>query len=114
MRYSLYPRALDLDRPAEHVREQHDEHERLDGDVGELLGNLADVLEVASGEDRAVGQQGVAHAETSWFVRRALVRARKTSSRVASRRVMSTASMPASSRARTTSIDAHAGLRWVR
>ena len=111
MRYSLYPAPLDVDGAAEHVGEQQHEHQRLDRDVGQLLGNLADVLEVAAGEDRAVGQQGVAHAETSWLVCRALVRARNTSSSVASRRVMSTASMPASSRARTTSIDADAGLQ---
>ena len=46
--------AVDRDRAAEHVREQQHEHQRLDRDVEQLLGDLADVLDVAAGEHERV------------------------------------------------------------
>ena len=46
--------ALHGDRAAEHVREQQHEHQRLQGDVEQLLGDLADVLDVAAGEHQGV------------------------------------------------------------
>ena len=42
--------ALDADGPAEHVGEEQDEHQRLQGDVEQLLGELADVLDPPAGE----------------------------------------------------------------
>ena len=48
--------AGERDRAAEDVGEQQHEHQRLDRDVEQLLGDLADVREVAPGEDEAVGQ----------------------------------------------------------
>ena len=46
--------ALHRDRATEHVREQQHEHERLERDVEQLLGDLADVLDVAAGEHERV------------------------------------------------------------
>src|SRR4029453_19364524 len=101
------------DRPAEDVGEEQDEHERLDRDVDQLLGDLADMGEVAPREDEAVGQPeaqalgvGGHQAATSWGVGVESVMARKTSSSVASRRCRSVVATPAASSARTTSASA--------
>ena len=49
--------ALHRDRAAEHVREQQHEHQRLQRDVEQLLGDLADVLDVAPREHERVAQR---------------------------------------------------------
>ena len=49
--------AVDVDGAAEHVGEQQHEHQRLHRDVEQLLGDLADVLDVAAGEHERVGHQ---------------------------------------------------------
>ena len=46
--------AGDGDHAAEDEREQQHEHQRLQRDVEQLLGDLADVLEVAAGQREAV------------------------------------------------------------
>src|SRR5262249_26551731 len=107
------------DHATEDEAEQQHEHQRLEGHVEELLGDLADVGEVASRDLDAVGEQPTGarcypgsrfdlvngHAATAssrfWPVS---VRIKKTSSRVASRRATSIASTWAPSSARTTSI----------
>ena len=129
--------AADRDRAAEHVREQQHEHQRLQRDVEQLLGDLADVLDVAAREHERVApprranrraRSGVAcstddgrraHGRrcavmpaprcrsscgTVFGGRGAPVRVRNTSSSVASRRLRSTASTPAASSARMTSM----------
>ena len=98
--------AGDVDRAAEDVREQQHEHQRLQRDVEQLLGDLADVLEVAPGEHEAVRDRASGWRR-SCGARSRLARSvsvRKTSSSVASRRWTSTASTPAASSARTISI----------
>ena len=50
------------DRAAEHVGEQQHEHQRLDRDVEQLLGDLADVLHVATGVDQGVDSQTCSEA----------------------------------------------------
>ena len=117
--------AGDVDRPAEHEREEQHEHHRLDGDVGEHLGLALDVGEVAPDQRpdlpgarwpraRRGGWPGsasavvevigpppcllvVATASSTSTSARWPVRLRKTSSRLGRCRPMSSRSMPASS-----------------
>jgi hypothetical protein len=76
----------DRDHAAEHEREQHREHHRLERDVEQLLGDLADVREMAAGHHQAVGQEVARHHAASASGLRAVVIARNTSSSVTSRR----------------------------
>jgi hypothetical protein len=79
----LVPAALHADGPTEHVREQQREHEWLHRDLGQLLGDLADVFKVASCEYERVGEGACAHADTSCAgAGDEAVSVRKTSSRV--------------------------------
>ncbi len=57
--------AADRHRPAEDVREQQHEHQRLQRDVEQLLGDLADVGDLASGEHHGVAPPGAEPAARS-------------------------------------------------
>src|SRR6266545_2901331 len=111
------------DGPAEHIHEQHEEHEWLDRHLDELLGSGLDVQQVAAGDRQGVAndvrmcgpRQGRgAHARLlsfgSWCASsvvgsvsaRCPVMARNTSSRLGRRSDRSSMAIPSSSSRRTT------------
>ena len=49
--------ARDVDRRAEHVEEQQDEHDRLDRDVEQPLGHARDRPQAAAGQQRGVADE---------------------------------------------------------
>src|ERR1700733_12409431 len=94
------------DRPAEHVKEQHQEDDRLQGDVDQLLGRAGELDQVALAEHESVPQRETlfhtrASSLSSWDL--VPVSVKKTSSRLGRCSENSSTAIPAARSRATTS-----------